>query len=278
VRYRRNKLEALIEAINGLGYGLTFGLHSRIDTTINQVAGHIGAGNIYVNRNQIGAVVGVQPFGGHGLSGTGPKAGGPLYLRRLVRQGDLPPAVVGAQGDKDARAFVAWLGAEGDTEVAKRAAFIVERGLANVDIELAGPVGERNRYQTRRRGTVLAIARSEAGLCLEIAAALAGGNDVVVEGDATGLVGRLPAELRRRVVAEGTPIAAVLVEGDRAAALAVSQRVAAWQGPIVPVQAASTDGLLTGRLTYAPELLVDEVSVSINTAAAGGNASLMSLS
>jgi RHH-type proline utilization regulon transcriptional repressor/proline dehydrogenase/delta 1-pyrroline-5-carboxylate dehydrogenase len=125
---------------------------------------------------------------------------------------------------------------------------------------------------------VLAIAKSEAGLCLEIAAALAGGNDVVVGGDATGLVGRLPANLRRRVVTAGVPIAAVLVEGDRAAALAVSQRVAAWNGPIVPVQAATIDQLLTGRATFAPELLVDEVSVSINTAAAGGNASLMSLS
>ncbi|WP_164094331.1 aldehyde dehydrogenase family protein, partial [Stenotrophomonas maltophilia] len=80
LRYRRADLDALIADINRTGYGLTFGLHTRIDETIAHVTRKAEAGNIYVNRNMIGAVVGVQPFGGHGLSGTGPKAGGPLYL------------------------------------------------------------------------------------------------------------------------------------------------------------------------------------------------------
>ena len=71
--------------INARGYGLTFGLHTRIDDRVQRVVDRIRAGNIYVNRNQIGAVVGSQPFGGEGLSGTGPKAGGPHYLPRLVR-------------------------------------------------------------------------------------------------------------------------------------------------------------------------------------------------
>ncbi len=84
LRFKREALTALIDALNATGYGLTGGVHSRVDTTIDLVARRIGAGNVYVNRNIIGAVVGVQPFGGHGLSGTGPKAGGPLYLKRLV--------------------------------------------------------------------------------------------------------------------------------------------------------------------------------------------------
>ncbi|HEX7391063.1 MAG TPA: bifunctional proline dehydrogenase/L-glutamate gamma-semialdehyde dehydrogenase PutA, partial [Acidiphilium sp.] len=84
VRYRRPERDRMIEAVNARGYALTFGIHSRIDETIAQATDRIEAGNIYVNRNIIGAVVGVQPFGGHGLSGTGPKAGGPLYLRRLL--------------------------------------------------------------------------------------------------------------------------------------------------------------------------------------------------
>ena len=74
-----------MEDINATGYGLTHGVHSRIDETVDQDVRDIKAGNVYVNRNIIGAVVGVQPFGGHGKSGTGPKAGGPLYLYRLVR-------------------------------------------------------------------------------------------------------------------------------------------------------------------------------------------------
>src|SRR5205085_9628113 len=86
VRYRRNDLDRTVEAINALGYGLTFGLHTRLDETTARVTSRIRAGNIYVNRNIIGAVVGVQPFGGHGLSGTGPKAGGPHYLPRFATE------------------------------------------------------------------------------------------------------------------------------------------------------------------------------------------------
>ncbi len=77
-------LEKVVAAINATGYGLTFGLHSRIDTRVQELSDQVHAGNLYVNRNQIGAVVGSQPFGGEGLSGTGPKAGGPLYLQRIA--------------------------------------------------------------------------------------------------------------------------------------------------------------------------------------------------
>jgi RHH-type proline utilization regulon transcriptional repressor/proline dehydrogenase/delta 1-pyrroline-5-carboxylate dehydrogenase len=86
IRYRAAGLERVVEEINATGYGLTFGIHSRIDATVEQVCARIQAGNRYVNRNMIGAVVGVQPFGGEGLSGTGPKAGGPHYLRHFTRQ------------------------------------------------------------------------------------------------------------------------------------------------------------------------------------------------
>ncbi len=83
VRYRADGLEQLIDGIDETGYGLTLGVHSRIDALADRIARRLSTGNIYVNRNMIGAVVGVQPFGGSGLSGTGPKAGGPDYLRRF---------------------------------------------------------------------------------------------------------------------------------------------------------------------------------------------------
>ncbi|UWQ21501.1 L-glutamate gamma-semialdehyde dehydrogenase [Jannaschia sp. W003] len=85
-RFRPERLGAVLEEIDATGYGLTFGLHSRIDTRIRDVCARVGAGNVYVNRNQIGAIVGSQPFGGRGRSGTGPKAGGPLYLTRFVEE------------------------------------------------------------------------------------------------------------------------------------------------------------------------------------------------
>lgn len=85
ITYKYGELEQLISRINAKGYGLTMGLHTRIDETIQTVIQHAEVGNLYINRNIVGAVVGVQPFGGEGLSGTGPKAGGPLYMYRLMQ-------------------------------------------------------------------------------------------------------------------------------------------------------------------------------------------------
>jgi RHH-type proline utilization regulon transcriptional repressor/proline dehydrogenase/delta 1-pyrroline-5-carboxylate dehydrogenase len=84
IRFEGDRLDKVCDAINATGYGLTLGVHSRIAETANFVRARVRAGNLYVNRNQIGAVVGQQPFGGEGLSGTGPKAGGPNYLRRFA--------------------------------------------------------------------------------------------------------------------------------------------------------------------------------------------------
>jgi RHH-type proline utilization regulon transcriptional repressor/proline dehydrogenase/delta 1-pyrroline-5-carboxylate dehydrogenase len=86
VRWRADALDELLEDIGRNGYGLTLGIHSRIDGTVKHVAARLAHGNVYVNRNMIGAVVGTQPFGGSGLSGTGPKAGGPNYLRRFATE------------------------------------------------------------------------------------------------------------------------------------------------------------------------------------------------
>ncbi|MFL4987169.1 MAG: L-glutamate gamma-semialdehyde dehydrogenase, partial [Microvirga sp.] len=86
VRYQARDLESVLAALESSGYGLTLGIHSRIDATIERIVARLGVGNVYVNRNMIGAVVGVQPFGGHGLSGTGPKAGGPHYLPRFATE------------------------------------------------------------------------------------------------------------------------------------------------------------------------------------------------
>jgi RHH-type transcriptional regulator, proline utilization regulon repressor / proline dehydrogenase / delta 1-pyrroline-5-carboxylate dehydrogenase len=84
VRFEGSRLDQVVDAANATGYGLTFGIHSRIDDTVRRVRARVRAGNLYVNRNMIGAVVGMQPFGGEGLSGTGPKAGGPRYLHRFA--------------------------------------------------------------------------------------------------------------------------------------------------------------------------------------------------
>ena len=99
IRYRADRLDNVIEAIDGTGYGLTLGIHSRIDSTVAYIHARLRVGNAYVNRNMIGAVVGVQPFGGERLSGTGPKAGGPRYLHRFATERTLSIDTTAAGGN-----------------------------------------------------------------------------------------------------------------------------------------------------------------------------------
>ncbi len=101
IRFAANKLDNVIEAINATGYGLTLGIHSRIEETIEYITRRVRVGNVYVNRNMIGAVVGVQPFGGEGLSGTGPKAGGPNYLRHLCTERTVSINIAAVGGNPD---------------------------------------------------------------------------------------------------------------------------------------------------------------------------------
>jgi RHH-type proline utilization regulon transcriptional repressor/proline dehydrogenase/delta 1-pyrroline-5-carboxylate dehydrogenase len=268
LRFRREEPDALIDAINATGYGLTFGLHTRLDDTIAHVTARVKAGNLYVNRNTIGAVVGVQPFGGRGLSGTGPKAGGPLYLSRLVEapatfppRGMAPPLL---------RDFAAWLETQGEAEAAVLARRYGDATPLGVEPTLAGPVGERNVYALHPRGRVLLRPVTREGLLAQMAAVLATGNRGAVEDMA------LPAGLPAAVAevfsdAVSAPVATMLVEGDADCVTAALLAAAAMSGPIVPVHAAHADS----PLPYPCEWLLEEVSTSINTTAAGGNASLM---
>ncbi|KAA5606252.1 bifunctional proline dehydrogenase/L-glutamate gamma-semialdehyde dehydrogenase PutA [Roseospira marina] len=182
-------LAELVRRINALGYGLTLGLHSRIEARVRRVTESAHIGNQYVNRNQIGAIVGVQPFGGEGLSGTGPKAGGPHYLMRFTRAAGALTAPrsepVLAQGTESADVLAGALAACAQaavgwatrTDRAARLAPVVER-LAAEDAELAaaaraglaaaarlepgpvtlpGPTGESNQLSLSPRGAVLCL-------------------------------------------------------------------------------------------------------------------------
>lgn len=284
IRYRRDDLDLLIDDINATGYGLTFGLHTRLDETIAHVTARVKAGNLYVNRNVIGAVVGVQPFGGRGLSGTGPKAGGPLYLGRLVVTAPVPPQHSSVHTDPALLDFAKWLdgkGAKTEAEAARTAGSNSALGLIS---ELPGPVGERNLYALHPRGRVLLVPATETGLYHQLGAALATGNTVVIDA-ASGLqssLKHLPASVSVRLSwsknwsADG-PFAGALVEGDGERVRAVSKVIASLPGPLVLVQAASTDEIGRNPDAYCLNWLLEEVSTSINTAAAGGNASLMAI-
>ncbi|MGO4568079.1 trifunctional transcriptional regulator/proline dehydrogenase/L-glutamate gamma-semialdehyde dehydrogenase [Rhizobium sp. 2YAF20] len=284
IRYRRQDLDRLIDDINGSGYGLTFGLHTRLDETIAHVTARVKAGNLYVNRNIIGAVVGVQPFGGRGLSGTGPKAGGPLYIGRLVQKAPVPPQHSSIHIDPALSDFAVWLSAKGCNDDAEAARELGSLSAVGLEKELVGPVGERNLYGLHPRGRVLLVPATERGLYRQIAAALATGNHPVIdEGSALRpSMKDLPASVVARLAwtsdwnTDG-PFAAALIEGDPDRVIKVNQLIAKLDGPLVLVQSATTDEIEADVEAYCLNWLLEEVSTSINTAAAGGNASLMTI-
>ncbi len=295
LRWRRSELGRLIEQVNATGYALTLGVHTRIDETIDQVVAAARAGNIYVNRNMVGAVVGVQPFGGHGLSGTGPKAGGPLYLFRLLAR--RPPravadalAAMGAlqhsaddaqclQRHEDLTALADWAGSAKPQLVALCREFESQSPGGSTWV-LRGPTGEHDSYSIEPRAVVLCLADDPGDLLTQLAAVLAVGatalwpiNETTVE-----LRTRLPQRVaaRVRLVADwqdaGVAFDAVLHHGDGDHLRAVCRQVASRGGAIVGVT-----GMPKGETAVPLERLVIERSLSINTAAAGGNASLMTM-
>ncbi|WP_347268203.1 bifunctional proline dehydrogenase/L-glutamate gamma-semialdehyde dehydrogenase PutA [Paracoccus sp. (in: a-proteobacteria)] len=238
--FRAGELERVTAEINGRGFGLTFGLHTRIDARVQEVSQAVHAGNIYVNRNQIGAVVGSQPFGGEGLSGTGPKAGGPLYLQRFLAPA--PSAETGEWAqDADPRALAARLGEAAEARIGETL--------------MPGPTGELNRLTCLARPPLLclgpgaAAARAQAG-----AVEALGGRALLVDGRLdpqalTGLQG----------------FSGAIWWGDQAQARAIAQALAARQGPILPLITAMPD---KAHVAHERHLCVD-------TTAAGGNAALL---
>ncbi|WP_205964252.1 trifunctional transcriptional regulator/proline dehydrogenase/L-glutamate gamma-semialdehyde dehydrogenase [Ramlibacter agri] len=244
VRYRREDLDGLIAQINATGYGLTLGLHTRIDETIARVLAGAHAGNVYVNRNIVGAVVGVQPFGGEGLSGTGPKAGGPLYLYRLL---------------------------------ARHPRGVAERWLDEPQT-LSGPTGERNTWRLVPRSAVLCLAVNDDDRLAQLDAVRAAGSHAIWPAEARLLLQRLPADAQASVsLAQDwrrpeVAFDAVLLHGGVGELAEVQRELAQRPGPIVAVER-----LEPGTREVPLERLVVERSLSVNTAAAGGNASLMTI-
>ncbi len=239
--FKAGQIDAVVAAVNATGYGLTFGLHTRIDDRVQQVVDALQVGNTYVNRNQIGAVVGSQPFGGEGLSGTGPKAGGPEYLKRFVK---VAVAVVAASVDKEVPEADVAAGLRLDRAAAHPAHAIV----------LPGPTGESNRLTQVPRAPILCLGPTVAAALAQAEAVRALGGHAV---EASGLS---PHALTRLQGFSGA-----LWWGDAEGGRAHAQALAARKGPILP---------LIGGLPDAAYAMLER-HVCIDTTASGGNAQLL---
>jgi RHH-type proline utilization regulon transcriptional repressor/proline dehydrogenase/delta 1-pyrroline-5-carboxylate dehydrogenase len=275
VRYRRADLAQVIDSINATGYGLTLGVHSRIDETIDFITSRAHVGNIYVNRNIVGAVVGVQPFGGEGKSGTGPKAGGPLYLKRLQR-GAAPLLRHEPRSNPVLDALLDWARSHGHPVVATLAEQYMRSTLAGTALELPGPTGERNRLSFTARGVVLCAAITVDGVLNQLAAAFSNGNRALVLAHSPdSLLASLPALVKDRIrfVSE-----AELPACD----FQIAMVEAGLKGGLQAALAGRTGAIIgivdtTEQQEIASWRLVAERALCVNTTAAGGNASLMTL-
>jgi RHH-type transcriptional regulator, proline utilization regulon repressor / proline dehydrogenase / delta 1-pyrroline-5-carboxylate dehydrogenase len=331
VRYEADQLDSVVEQINATGYGLTLGIHTRIDETWQRIAAKARVGNIYVNRNQIGALVGIQPFGGMGLSGTGPKAGGPHYLHRFMAMrgaaepapqdsaqepeqepaemtvdfgvvaGAVHRALKGAVPDLEARARIIEQVA---TSIGGAAAghlrfFAAEARDALESAEpLPGPTGERNELGLEPRGIFACIAADIDALTAQAAAAFVTGNRVLLVGPEARTVA---SRFKSAGLAEGV-LGAVLPGGDStledlarspaldgiavAAPATIAARIAgalaAPDGPIrplVPWASTPTGGIghpAPGTPHYLHRFMTEK-TISNDTTASGGNASLLAI-
>ncbi len=295
--FAANEIDDVIDRINARGYGLTFGLHTRVDSRVQQVVDRAKVGNLYVNRNQIGAIVGSQPFGGEGLSGTGPKAGGPNYVRRFLWRAETPVAARGAAPADAARIKAALAGIDAANWAARKDRLDVLKGiltdagapghaalkaaapLVADPRDMPGPTGESNRLSFHPRGTILCLGPDLDSASRQAVQALATGNGVLIlapgarqfasefaeTGDAiAGLDGRLVADL----LAELDGIDAVACTGDADALRKLRKVLADRPGPILPL---ITEAIAADRYIAERHLCVD-------TTAAGGNASLLAAS
>ncbi|QAX29999.1 bifunctional proline dehydrogenase/L-glutamate gamma-semialdehyde dehydrogenase PutA [Leisingera sp. NJS204] len=236
VRFKSQQLDQVISDINATGYGLTFGLHTRIDDRVQHVCDRVHAGNIYVNRNQIGAIVGSQPFGGEGLSGTGPKAGGPYYLSRFC-----------APDRQQSNAVWETTFAElpGESGVPAR----------GVTTSLPGPTGESNRLTVSARPPLLCMGPGPEAAAEQAKEVISLGGTAI---EAHGMF-----DLHRLEAIQG--IAGVLWWGDEATGREIEQWLAKRDGPIIP--------LIPGKPDRARVLA--ERHVCVDTTASGGNADLL---
>ena len=264
-------IDAVVDAVNAAGYGLTFGLHTRIDDRVQHVVDRVRAGNIYVNRNQIGAVVGAQPFGGEALSGTGPKAGGPHYVRRLMA-GAAPAGGVPAGAAVGERLLAAAV-----ADAARGLAAGPRRCSAArfAPRDLPGPTGESNRLSFVPRGVVLCLGPGADAVRAQVRAARETGNAAiaVAAGGSAALTAHaadphvviLDGQVDPETLATLDGIATLACAADRDTLKAVRAALARRAGPILP--------LITEL--DVPERYLLERHLCVDTTAAGGNASLL---
>ena len=251
VTFKAGEIDQIITDINASGYGLTFGIHTRIDDRVEQITSKLCVGNMYINRNQIGAIVGSQPFGGEGLSGTGPKAGGPDYIRRFTQSTNQPSGAISEGHDLSIATVLTAL-----SKLPKS----THKKLGTV--ELPGPTGESNRLTYYPRGTILCLGPKIEDAKKQAAIAEKQGCEFLI---ACPQADELDGVIKRSDLSTLMGFDAVALWSDEADLRAVRKALATRSGPLIP---------LIAQYDMEEQCKISR-HVCIDTTASGGNASLL---
>ena len=282
IRYKSEHLECMIDQLNAKGFGLTFGIHSRIKTQVDLVSKRINAGNIYINRNQVGAIVGSQPFGGEGFSGTGPKAGGPSALHGysrglntpfakdcLVLSNNKTPFFDQVMIDKITNAFPVldqvFIGYLVDT--------VNQYGQS---VELPGPTGESNTLSYHPKGCILCLGFSDKDALQQCLMAMALGNTVMTtlsQECFDQLIG-LGFDVNKLFKMAGVNPTAELLKSDCYDAIMYSGDSKKFDWLVIDRNSGITPVI---NSTNEPWQLLNERVITVDTTASGGNANLLAL-
>lgn len=252
--FKAQEVDRIIADVNASGYGLTFGLHTRIDDRVEHVTTSLNVGNIYVNRNQIGAIVGSQPFGGEGLSGTGPKAGGPNYLPRFTRLPERHASKADASEPVELKAVQEAMDRLPDTG----------RTILKT-LEMPGPTGESNRLSLYPRGKVLCLGPTPEDASEQAQIAHENGCPALIVCPGANDGSAIAGFLNRDDLTGLSGVTVVALWSDEADLRAARMALAQRDGPLVPLV---TDRDMAGYCHL-------ERHVCIDTTASGGNASLL---
>lgn len=297
LRFSRKNLSKIINDINASGYGLTMGIHTRIDETVAQIMKIAQVGNLYVNRNMIGAVVGVQPFGGEGLSGTGPKAGGPLYLYKLLS--NYPEEAIHVTLSKYVKItsenyidgqklleplhfLISWAKKNQNHDLVNLCRYFLKLSVSNTTYLLPGPTGEQNTYSLSPRQGILCLADNQSDLLIQLAAIASIGSKALwlEEKLYRNTYTILPKEITniirfvnpQDIFDKNRLFDTILYHGDTSKMREICTKIANQSEIIIPVY-----GFSKGQTKLFLERFILEKTLSINTTAVGGNTSLITL-
>lgn len=296
LKYKQKNTKKLIKKINKLGYGLTFGIHTRIDYMSNYISKKVVSGNVYINRNMIGAVVGVQPFGGSRLSGTGPKAGGPLYIYKLLNNYEkininkkifqsnnfykIKNWKKSINKFKEYEKLCEWANLQKNENLKKIISQAEKSSEKKISFKINGPTGEFNQYYLIPHKKILCLARTKFDILIQLVFSLKAGCKIFWPNYPIQkkIKSSFPKSIKNIISIipnwekEKFQFDLIIHHGNKSESKKIHEIISKKNGPIIPIYT-----FKSGDQNLYIENFLQERVISVNTSATGGDTNLIKL-